>query len=155
MRDTDTKQQQVYYQRLAALTQEQRGRMVGRLTAGVRRLAEAGTRQRHPAASDEEGARAWPCASMGVRSPGALSTRCPTMPPEEPTPGDVLDVAMQVARALSSVGARHSRVVEQLRKFVLLEGEHDLGGPALAGRQGDHAQRRPGQERGTVRAQVL
>ncbi len=54
MRDTSPRQQQVYYSRLAALGEEGRGRLVGRLTSGVRRLAELGIRQRFPNASTEE-----------------------------------------------------------------------------------------------------
>jgi hypothetical protein len=54
MRDTSPQQQELYFSRLAAIGEEARGRIVGRLTAGVRRLAEMGIRQQFPAASAEE-----------------------------------------------------------------------------------------------------
>ena len=54
MRDTSPHQQDLYFSRLSALGQEGRGRLVGRLTAGVCRLAEIGIRQQFPAAPAEE-----------------------------------------------------------------------------------------------------
>ncbi len=54
MRDTSLSQQNDYYARLARLTPEQRLRIAASLSAGVRRLAEAGIRQRHPEATADE-----------------------------------------------------------------------------------------------------
>jgi hypothetical protein len=54
MRDTSQQQQETYFARLAALGEEGRGRIVGRLTSGVRRLAEIGIRQQFPTASVQE-----------------------------------------------------------------------------------------------------
>jgi hypothetical protein len=54
MQDTSRAQQEIYFSRLAALGEEARGRIAGRLTAAVRRMAEAGLRQQFPAASDGE-----------------------------------------------------------------------------------------------------
>ena len=54
MRDTTQRRQDDYSARLARLTPEQRLRMAASLSSGVRRLAEAGIRQRHPQAGAEE-----------------------------------------------------------------------------------------------------
>jgi hypothetical protein len=54
MRDTSPKQQDDYFARLARLTPEQRLRIAARLTAAVRRLTEAGIRERHPNAAAGE-----------------------------------------------------------------------------------------------------
>jgi hypothetical protein len=54
MRDTSPSQQDDYYGRLAKLTPEERLRIASRLTTAVRHLAEAGIRQRHPQASEDE-----------------------------------------------------------------------------------------------------
>jgi hypothetical protein len=54
MRDTNPKQQDDYFARLAALTPEERIRIAARLTSTVRQLAEAGIRHRHPNATDAE-----------------------------------------------------------------------------------------------------
>ena len=54
MRDTSPERQDDYFRRLTRLTPEQRGRIAARLTASVRRLAQAGIRARHPQASEAE-----------------------------------------------------------------------------------------------------
>lgn len=54
MRDTSPDRQDDYFRRLRELTPEQRGRIAARLTASVRRLAEAGIRSRHPEALEAE-----------------------------------------------------------------------------------------------------
>ena len=52
--DTSTTQQEAYFARLRLLSPEQRLRIVTRLNRGVRRLALAGLRLRHPGASEED-----------------------------------------------------------------------------------------------------
>lgn len=54
MRDTSPGQQTAYYARLARLTPVERLRIAARLSTAVRRLAEAGIRERHPRATDAE-----------------------------------------------------------------------------------------------------
>ncbi|HEY2028349.1 MAG TPA: hypothetical protein VGH20_03980 [Myxococcales bacterium] len=54
MRDTSPDQQAAYYARLAGLSPAQRLRIAARLSTAVHRLAEAGIRERHPAATEAE-----------------------------------------------------------------------------------------------------
>jgi hypothetical protein len=54
MRDTSPAQQDEYFARLRALTPEERLRIVSRLNRGVRRMALAGMKLRHPEASEQE-----------------------------------------------------------------------------------------------------
>ncbi len=52
--DTSPAQRERYFERLRALTFEQKFQMVASLNRGVRRLAIAGIKLRHPDASDRE-----------------------------------------------------------------------------------------------------
>ena len=52
--DTEPAQQEAYFERLRLLSPEQRLRIVTRLNRGVRRMALAGLRLRHPGASEED-----------------------------------------------------------------------------------------------------
>jgi hypothetical protein len=52
--DTVPSQQEAYFQRLRLLSPEQRLVIVSRLNRGVRRMALAGLRLRHPGASEED-----------------------------------------------------------------------------------------------------
>jgi hypothetical protein len=52
--DTSPAQQELYFERLRQLTPLERLQIVSRLNRGVRRMAMAGIRLRHPNASDDE-----------------------------------------------------------------------------------------------------
>jgi hypothetical protein len=52
--DTSPEQMRRYHERLRAMEPWQRLRTAASLSKGVRRLAEAGLRMRHPGASDQE-----------------------------------------------------------------------------------------------------
>ncbi len=54
MQDTSPAQLERYYELLRSLSPEERGRIMGGLCRGARKLAEEGIRQAHPDASSEE-----------------------------------------------------------------------------------------------------
>jgi len=107
--DTSPAQQERYFDRLRRLTPLEHLQIVSRLNRGVRRMAMAGIRRRHPTPTKTKCASGLSCVFMEGLPPSGPSPRCQLMR-NDPGQENVVDIALRVGKALDAAGARYMLV---------------------------------------------